>query len=133
MTRILLVDDNEDVRRSVRALLVGELGQVTIGEARDAAEALAIAGRERWDVVLLDLSLPDRGGMETLRDLRRLESAPPVIVMSFHVEPEYAAAARASGAAGYVAKGSASGVIAAAIQNALATTARAMDQRPVSS
>jgi two-component system, NarL family, invasion response regulator UvrY len=127
MTRILLVDDSEDVRRSVRALLADELGHVTIGEARDAAEALALAGRERWDVVLLDLSLPDRGGMETLREIRRLEPAPAVIVMSFHGGPEYAAAARAAGAAGYLSKGSASGVIAAAIQDALATTARALD------
>ena len=127
MTRILLVDDSEDVRCSVRAVLAGELGQVTIGEARDGAEALALAGRERWDVVLLDLSLPDRGGMDTLRDIRRLESAPPVIVMSFHVEADYAAAARASGAAGYVTKGSASAVIASAVKSALASTAGAMD------
>jgi len=127
MTRILLVDDSDDVRRSMRAVLAGELGQVTIGEARDATEALALAGRESWDVVLLDLSLPDRSGMETLRDIRRLKPAPPVIVMSFHTEAEYTIAARAAGAAGYLAKGSASGVIAAAIQDALATTARAMD------
>jgi len=126
VTRILLVDDNEHVRRSMRAVLAGELGQVTIGEARDATEALALAGRESWDVVLLDLSLPDRGGMETLRDIRRLKPAPPVIVMSFHTEAEYTVAARAAGAVGYVAKGSASGVIAAAIQDALATTARAI-------
>jgi len=127
MTRILLVDDSDDVRRSMRAVLAGELGQVTIGEARDATEALALAGRESWDVVLLDLSLPDRSGMDTLRDIRRLKPAPPVIVMSFHTEAEYTIAARAAGAAGYLAKGSASGVIAAAIQDALATTARAMD------
>jgi DNA-binding NarL/FixJ family response regulator len=127
VTRILLVDDNEDVRRSMRAVLAGELGQVTIGEARDATEALALAGRESWDVVLLDLSLPDRSGMETLRDIRRLEPAPPVIVMSFHTEAEYTIAARAAGAVGYLAKGSAAGVIAAAIQDALATTARTID------
>jgi len=126
MTRILLVDDSADVRRSMRDVLTDLLADVTLGEAGDSATALDVLSRERWDLVLLDLSLPDRGGMETLRDIRRLKPAPPVIVMSFHTEAEYTVAARAAGAVGYVAKGSASGVIAAAIHDALATTARAI-------
>jgi two-component system, NarL family, invasion response regulator UvrY len=121
MTRILLVDDSDDVRRTVRAVLDGAVADPAIGEASDAAGALALLAREPWDVVLLDLSLPDRNGLETLRDMRRLRPALPVLVMSFHTEAEYAAAARAAGAAGYVMKGSASDVIATAVHDALAT------------
>ncbi|HMF44112.1 MAG TPA: response regulator [Polyangia bacterium] len=125
MTRILLVDDSDDVRRSVRAVLAGAVPDPAIGEAADAAGALALLAQQRWDVVVLDLSLPDRSGLETLRDIRRLQPALPVVVMSFHGEVEYAAAARAAGAASYIAKGSPAGVIADAITSALSGTAPA--------
>ena len=120
MTRILLVDDSAEVRRSVRAVLASAVVDPTFGEAGDAAGALALLAGERWDLVLLDLSLPDRNGLETLREMRRLRPALPVVVMSFHDQPEYARAARGAGAAGYVAKGSESAVIAAAVKGALA-------------
>jgi len=119
MTSILLVDDSEDVRRSVRAVLAAAVTDPVIGEAGDAAAALDLLAREPWDLVVLDLSLPDRSGLQTLRDMRRLQPALPVVVMSFHTEAAYAAAARAAGAAGYVAKGSAPAVIAAAVARAM--------------
>jgi two-component system invasion response regulator UvrY len=121
VTRILLVDDNEAFRRSARAALAQVLGAVTVGEADTAAAALDRIGGEPWDVVLLDLSLPDRRGFDTLRDIRRLSPTLPVIVMSFHPEAEYAGAARAAGAAGYIAKGSSAEIMAAAVTAALAT------------
>jgi two-component system, NarL family, invasion response regulator UvrY len=127
MTRVLLVDDSDDFRRSLRAVLADAVTDLAVAEACRAGEALELLAREPWDVVLLDLSLPDRSGIETLRDIRRLRPALPVLVMSFHTEAEYTSAARAAGAAGYLPKGSAASVIAAAIQNALATTARAPD------
>jgi DNA-binding NarL/FixJ family response regulator len=121
MTRILLVDDHDDVRRTARNVLAQALDDLTFGEASSAASALAMVAGEAWDVVLLDLSLPDRGGLDTLREIRRLRPALPVIVMSFNPETEYAAAARAAGAAGYVTKGSSAHVIASAVAKALAT------------
>ena len=133
MTRILVVDDSDEFRRALRAVLADAVTDLAVAEASRAGEALELLAREPWDVVLLDLSLPDRSGIETLRDIRRLRPALPVLVMSFHSEAEYTAAARAAGAAGYLTKGSASGVIAAAIQAALATTARAIDSTTVSS
>jgi two-component system, NarL family, invasion response regulator UvrY len=120
MTRILVVDDSEQVRRSVLAVLAAAVTDLAVGEAGSAGEALARIARDPWDVVLLDLSLPDRSGLETLRDIRRLRPALPVLVMSFHAEAEYAAAARAAGAAGYVSKGSSAGVIADAVAAMLA-------------
>ena len=121
MKRILLVDDHDDVRRAARSILADALIDVTVGEAITAAAALALVAREAWDLVLLDLSLPDRRGLDTLREIRRLQPALPVVVMSFNAEAEYAAAARAAGAAGYVAKGSSMVVIASAVKSALAT------------
>lgn len=119
MTRVLLVDDNGEMRRSVRTVLADAIGDLTVGEAGDAGEALALIERESWQVVVLDLSLPDRSGIETLREIHRRRPALPVLVMSFHSESEYAAAARAAGAAGYVAKGSAPSAIASAVRRAL--------------
>src|SRR4029079_10895879 len=72
MTRILLVDDSAEVRRSMRAMLAELLESVTFGDAPDAAAALDALPGEAWDLVLLDLSLPDRSGFETLRHIRRL-------------------------------------------------------------
>src|SRR6185295_9111615 len=71
MTRILLVDDSEEVRRSMRSVLVEAIAGATFGEAGDAAQALAAIARAPWDLVLLDLSLPDRSGFDVLRDMRR--------------------------------------------------------------
>ncbi len=120
MTRILLVDDSEQVRRSMRSVLADLIVGATFGEAGDAAQALASIARAPWDVVLLDLSLPDRSGFDTLRDMRRQWPAMPVVVMSFNPDAAYAGAARAAGAAGYVAKGSSADVIVTAVRDALA-------------
>jgi two-component system, NarL family, invasion response regulator UvrY len=120
MTRVLLVDDCEEVRRSVRDVLVDALADLTIGEARGAVEALARLAEEPWDVVLLDLSLPDRRGMDALREIRRLRPGLPVLIMSFHPEAEYASAAHAAGAVGYIPKGSSPEAIATAVRRALA-------------
>ena len=70
MKRILLVDDHDDVRRAARSILADALTDVTVGEAATAAAALALVAREAWDLVLLDLSLPDRRGLDTLREIR---------------------------------------------------------------
>jgi DNA-binding NarL/FixJ family response regulator len=115
MRRVLVVDDSGEVRRTVRALLEAALGDLAIGEAAAAAEALALVERQPWDAVLLDLSLPDRRGMDALRDLVRLRPRLPVLVMSLHPEAAYGPAVRAAGAAGYVAKGSAPEAIVAAV------------------
>jgi len=122
MTRVLIVDDHQLVRRSVREALGRALGVGVFGEAAGRAEALDLISREVWDLVLLDLSLPDGNGMETLRELRSVRPAVPVLVMSMHPESQYGAAARAAGAAGYLAKGAAPEALAAAVRQALEGT-----------
>jgi len=117
--RILVVDDSAAIRGSLRELLAAALPGVVVSEAGAAAPALAAIGQEPWDLVLLDLSLPDRRGVETLRDIRQLSPALPVVVMSLHPESEYRAAMRASGATDYVSKVSSAPAIAAVVRAAL--------------
>ncbi|HEY6476208.1 MAG TPA: response regulator [Polyangia bacterium] len=117
--RVLLVDDSDAIRASLRDLLCDALPGVMVSEAAAAAPALAAIGREPWDLVMLDLSLPDRRGIQTLREIRALAPALPVVVMSLHPEAEYRAAMRASGATDYVSKGSPAPEIAAVVRAAL--------------
>jgi two-component system invasion response regulator UvrY len=121
VTRVLVVDDSDAVRRTIRTALADLLANATIEEASGAVEALARVDVERWDLVLLDLSLPDRSGIETLRAIRARRPALPVLVMSFHPEAAYGAAVRAAGAAGYLTKGSSAEVIAEAVGGILAS------------
>ena len=117
--RILLVDDSAAIRGSLRDLLCDALPGVAVGEAGAAASALAAIGREPWDLVMLDLSLPDRRGVETLREIRAMSPGLPVVVMSLHPEEEYRAAMQASGATDYVSKVSSAPAIAAVVRTAL--------------
>jgi signal transduction histidine kinase len=117
---LLIVDDHAAVRRAVGEVLAEGLVGAAVGEAATGEEAARLVSREDWDLVVLDLSLGGgAGGLETLRELRRLRPALPVVVMSMHPEVQYGAAARAAGACGYVAKGGAPAAIVDAARAAL--------------
>jgi DNA-binding NarL/FixJ family response regulator len=119
MTRVLIVDDHQRLRRSVRDALDRALAGGVFGEAGGRAEALDLVSQQAWDLVLLDLSLPDGNGMETLREIRSLRPAVPVLVMSMHPESQYGPAALAAGAAGYLPKGADPEALTAAVRQAL--------------
>ena len=119
MKRILVVDDSVALRGSICALLASEFPGALVGQAAAATPAFALVAEEHWDLVLLDLSLPDRGGVETLRELRTLRPDLPVVIMSLHAEAEYGPAMRAAGAVDYISKGSSASSIAATIRTVL--------------
>lgn len=119
MKRILLVDDSDALRGSLRDVLVAMLPGVLVGEAAAALPALAAIERERWDLVMLDLSLPDRGGVETLREIHLRRPDLPVVVMSLHAEHDYRSAMRAAGAVDYISKGNPAEVIVAVVRGIL--------------
>ena len=119
MTRVLLVDDHAVVRRGVRDILTEALGKVAFGEAAKPSEALEKLQQETWDVVVLDISLPGRGGVDALRDMKRLRPAVPVLVLSMHAEEHYALRALRAGAAGYVNKEGAAEELAGAVRKVL--------------
>lgn len=119
MPRILIVDDHEVVRRGLKQVLAEELPEARFGEAGSSEAALAALSRQAWDLVLLDLNLPGRGGLEVLEDLRKLHPRLPVLVVSAYTEEEFAVRCIRLGAAGYVTKSSASDEILAAVRKVL--------------
>ena len=119
MTKILIVDDHEVVRRGLKQILADEFKPVKIGEARNAAEALEVVSREPWDVVLLDITMPGRNGLEALEEFHRLHPKIAVLVLSASPEEDYALRALKLGASGYLTKQSASDELLAAVRKTL--------------
>ena len=117
--RILCVDDHAIFRQGVKQILATYDRQAKIGEAATAESAMQLARETRWDLVILDLSLPDRSGLQVLTDLKREQPELPVIVLSMHAEDEYALRALRIGASGYVTKESAPEELVAALQKVL--------------
>ena len=120
MTRILIADDHELLRRGLKGILAEEFPQLHVGEAADGRQMLEAVARGKWDVLLLDISMPGRNGLEVLQDLKRDYPKLPVIVLSALPERDYAVRAFKLGACGFLSKQSASTELIAAIRKALA-------------
>jgi DNA-binding NarL/FixJ family response regulator len=107
MKRILIVDDHEVVRDGVKRIFdEQEPGMAAFGEASNGPEALRLVREEAWDVVVLDLTLDDRSGLEVLKELKQIRPKLPVLILSMHSEEQYARRAFKAGAAGYTTKDS---------------------------
>jgi two-component system invasion response regulator UvrY len=106
MKKILIVDDHEVVREGVKKILDQQPSAATFGEASTIPEALSLVREQDWDVVVLDISLADRSGLEVLKELKQLRPRLPVLVLSMHSEEQYARRAFKAGAAGYITKDS---------------------------
>jgi len=102
--RILLADDHPVVRQGLKRILAEAFGNVVVGEAGNAQEALEQTRRHKWDVALLDITMPGRSGLEVLKEIKQEKPALPVLVLSIHAEDRYAIRALRAGAAGYLTK-----------------------------
>ena len=102
--RILIADDHPIVRRGLKEILEDATDVAEIGEASHPQEVLDLARAGGWDVVVLDLGLPGRGGMEVLKDLHQDRPRLPVLILSMQPEDQYAVRALRAGAAGYLTK-----------------------------
>jgi two-component system, NarL family, invasion response regulator UvrY len=102
--RILIADDHAVFRRGLTETLAETFSRVSFGEARTAQETLDHVRRQDWDVVILDISMPGKSGLDILDDLHRLRPKLPVLLLSMHPEEQYARRALKSGAAGYLTK-----------------------------
>ena len=104
MRNILIVDDHEVVRDGVKNILGEQASPTSFGEASTAPEALHLVREQNWDLVILDLSLAGRNGLELLKQLKQIHPELPVLILSMHSEEQYARRAFKAGAAGYITK-----------------------------
>lgn len=116
MIRLLVVDDHTLFRGGIIHVIQETADIVVAAEARNGAEALEKALKDDFDVVLLDISMPGRGGLEVLKELRQQKAKLAVLILSIHPEEQYAVRALRSGAAGYLTKESAPEELIAAIR-----------------
>ena len=118
--RILIADDHPLVRRGSRELLTQEYPRLKIGEAGDSREAVDLLTKQDWDLLLLDINMPGRSGLDVLEEARRLKPRMPVLVLSAYAEEEFAVRAFKLGAAGYLNKQCVPDELFAAVRKILA-------------
>lgn len=117
---ILIADDHAVVRRGLAHVLADECAGAIVEEAATGQEAVDAVRRQPWDTVLLDINLPDKNGLEVLKEIKAVRPDLPVLILSHHAEEQYAARAYKAGAAGYVTKDSAPEELSLAIRKVLA-------------
>jgi two-component system invasion response regulator UvrY len=117
--KILIIDDHEVVRRGLKQILADAFPSATFGEAATSQEALDKAAAAKWDVLLLDINIPGRNGLEVLEEVHKDQPKIPVLVLSAFPEQDFAIRALKLGAAGYLTKQSASDELHAAVRKAL--------------
>lgn len=113
---VLIADDHAIVRQGLKQILSETEDLLVAGEADDGADALRLARAKPWDVFLLDVSMPNRNGIDTLKQLKKEFPRQPVLMLSMHPEEHYAVRAIKSGAAGYLTKQSAPEMLVTAIR-----------------
>lgn len=104
MIRILIADDHWMVRRGLKEILLEEFPSALIDEAADGTELLKKVMKKGWDIVLTDLSMPGRSGLDALQQVKQLYPKLPVLVLSIYPEEQYAVRVLKAGASGYLNK-----------------------------
>ena len=117
--KILIVDDHAIFRDGLRRILSDEFKGATFGDAANATEALDRVWKEKWDVVLLDITMHGRTGLDVLKEIRSSASDLPVLILSAHPEEQYAVRLLRAGATGYLTKESASHELCKAVRKLL--------------
>jgi len=116
MIRILIVDDHTIVREGLKQIISDISGMEVTDEATNGNEALSKLRKGGFEVVLLDISMPGKSGLETLKEIRMEDQAIPVLILTMHPEEQYAVRVLKAGASGYLTKESASEELITAIR-----------------
>ncbi len=116
MITVVIADDHELIRDGMRKLIETQADISLVGEAGSAVETMSLLREHRVDVVVLDISLPDKDGIEVLKDIKSENLKTKVLVLSMHPENRFAQRALNNGASGYLTKDHAAKTIATAIR-----------------
>lgn len=119
MIKILVADDHAVVRRGLIQILTEYSDLTVVGEAQDAQELFTLVRSQAWDIVILDVSMPGRGGLDVLKELKSDFPERPVLILSGHPEDQYAVRTLKAGAAGYLTKDSAPDELVTALRKAM--------------
>jgi two-component system, NarL family, invasion response regulator UvrY len=104
MVKLLIADDHLPFRQSLKDLVEDNVDLVVVAEASNGYEVLDAMEKAEVDVILLDLNMPGKGGLETLIELKREYPSLPVLIISFHCAEQYASYLIRMGAAGFISK-----------------------------
>jgi len=104
MIKVLIADDHPIVRQGLRQILSDTPDMAVAGEAATAQEVLEMVQTEEWDILVLDITLPDRSGFDILKDLKHNQPQLPILILSIHAEDQLAVRVLKGGADGYLTK-----------------------------
>jgi len=116
MIKVCVIDDHAVVREGLKRIIAENPGMAVTAEAGDGHEALKVLQSHPCDVVLLDITMPNKSGLDVLKELHACTPALPVLVLSMHAEDQYAVRVLRAGAAGYLTKESAPAKLVQAIR-----------------
>lgn len=119
MIRILIADDHTIVRKGIRQILAEEFIDAIIEEVADADDLIKKVILDKWDLVISDLSMPGKSGLESLQHIKYLFPTLPVLILSIHPEEQYAIRVLKAGAAGYLSKDTAPEELVIAVNRVL--------------
>lgn len=117
--KILIADDHAVVRQGLQLILAKEFRQTTFGEANDTNALVEQMKKEKWDLLIMDLSMPGGSGLNTLKEIKHNHPHTPILVLSMYPEDQYAVRTLKAGASGYLTKESASEELVNATQKIL--------------
>ena len=117
--KILIADDHAIVRKGLKQLLLEEYPSAKIEEVADGERLIAKVINEKWDVVICDLDMPGRSGLDIMRQIKEIAPKLPVLIVSIYPEDQYAVRVLKAGAAGYVSKDAATEELAEAVRRVL--------------
>lgn len=118
-TRIIITDDHAVVRYGLKLMLQEMFPGAEFGEAGNARELLELLGKRSWDLIILDINLPGRDGLDALKEIKVQRPEIPVLILSLYPEDEFAIRTLRAGAAGYVTKASPPDVFVSAVSKVI--------------
>ncbi|MES2470104.1 MAG: response regulator transcription factor [Verrucomicrobiota bacterium] len=119
MIRVLIVDDHQILRRGLKEVLAEGYSDLIVGEAQNFDEAVEMLVQEDWNLLLLDINIPGRNGLEVLQEAKRLRPKTAVLIVSAYPEVEFAIRSFKLGASGYLCKSQAAEELLGAVKRIL--------------